>query len=1490
MASLAMPSINIAMTAFRDTAASPTPQNSSVDTIICTPSGAATPARLYHPTTPHSSFKAETSKLSNRKLPLHPDTSPTPAKSFISNYSSSSPPNYTPSSSIKLPRQSVPSVPRLTPFTPQSTTSFAATPFSNATPSSTGRFGGNIPLSYADVRTPGAASYSLSNAETPTPRKDPGASNTPSSAGMASFFASRSAHVTSPIFRPPASKLDCLDLGTPDVHANPLAETPDEEAEVPRGIQCENIADIPFSLEYGFEESLDVKLSCKANRVPLPYQIRICTTHTAGNIRPLSAKLECDLDLSPSMLLKMISALSYFQPVGNEHDSRLSNSTDPDEHVEEEAVLTFWAAPDTFIQHGSVTLLLTVLADDGNVHDTSIELHISGTEPLISVESGCHAPERDGQEISINFGPNNTKEEPVTIWNDSLEDAPILLNIVMQDPAGGAFSIGEVPHQVEECIPVKLLSGESFTFFTRFEVFPDLTLQRRYYGCVIIRIASIVPSKGFLDQDRELFQFYDHVINLEALRAGDENVYALPSIGHSQQSACESDEDQSCEGFEECNPFNNDHPEGGCLVYSPGLINHDTENLEDDPIPNDSSEGLTSKYEQNREDDQSSSEEDMAPSAKLSRFSLHVKSENLEEIPEGIEKRPFLLCQYALDKAPKWVQNGNVGDLEQEEPFMDQDVEAKRDDIPDQEVDQDVLKTNTITGSCDEKEHISLYKTLSSRNSQSGLSSSYDPKEQILEDSSTSASVEAISPEISSSVRDNGAYHNSNIIPSNGSSSKGSESVQTSEGKVMDQNSLSTPFRKHRTSNGVNYDNAAASAIRHASADVRNTFYENVDDDQRDITQGSSIAKLEYSKVRQEYVNFDKKKILLPEMSKGTEAQGRSHGEDIPRSNFSRNSINTGGKPHVDFDSVVLPLSSNIHNQQNSQRKSSEVMDKRRRASMKPYNLLLQHEKSFSPLKGRHGSISRSESLPSRHDSKSSLRPSTEEEFSSDILTYRQTLDSSLGTKEFGRTEEKKDRQFSVSSKETYASDKSQYVGGFRMLSNALSLKSIKPKLKMPRRIRKEGIMISSKSRSVEFPLLNPTKLKLEVRLDIKQVPGSNSSVTVTPDSIVVDALEQTKFTLSRASAEGGDMTVVVKCYTLKTPRLSTKYELALNIQDAEHRVLPVQGFAVDRPTLTFYNPERARQNQRVRVFNATDSQVSYEVWIGKKKAERKQSQPFILRSPDKGFISSKQCLPIHVFFQGSDYAEYFRDKLYISLNGRRDSIPLFGYSGGSDVRFELTENSCLKARNYGSRHGFVLLSGPDINSPSSLTARTVLGPNEEREYLAPYGSGTIIYTGDEIARSRMRRAQELCDMEKIDRIDEGGPFIESFEGENTALNGEDLIWTKESKHSLHYAGRLMDSNVRRFAIDPSGQSVVRLEEKSRTVEPGWSAFVDEHGYVLIENYDAKEDLYFTVAGAEPLSGIVPPLGDSKLTAFSETVIISARAKIQKICVENCRE
>lgn len=459
-----------------------------------------------------------------------------------------------------------------------------------------------------------------------------------------------------------------------------------------------------------------------------------------------------------------------------------------------------------------------------------------------------------------------------------------------------------------------------------------------------------------------------------------------------------------------------------------------------------------------------------------------------------------------------------------------------------------------------------------------------------------------------------------------------------------------------------------------------------------------------------------------------------------------------------------------------------------------------------------------------------------------------------------------------------------------------------RPKLKMPQRVREGGVVMNPNQGTVELPLLNASPELVEVSVCVEPLQHGNITTCITPIYLVIGPGEKAHLTMVRTTSEASESLVVLRAATMGSRPGRATYRVPAHIAQSIMRAEPSTKFSVDRPTMSFYNPcTLATREWAVRLRNGTSNEEQYKVWISEGCGtlhDPNGNPAFRLVSPSHGIVQPDSFTTIRVSFDGSGRAfnerhddvitqnsiGHFHGRLNVKIGAQCDFIPLFGFTGGSDIRLRATELGYVCAKNNGDRHGFIVITGPEADAVNNKSEKAVLAPGEEREFVAPYGTGSVVYTGDELARSRQRRAEKLRRLDdSIEPLDDSNGLCGGeFDGEDGAQETELLDWSAEDKFSMFYSGRLLDHNMKRYVFDVNDGDGMGFVETNRASQCGWTVTV-EGGYLHLENLEVEKEICFEAEGAEPSCGVIAPLGDAMLAAFRESVDIRAQGRVENI-------
>ncbi|PXF44919.1 hypothetical protein BWQ96_05283 [Gracilariopsis chorda] len=1352
----AVPSLNHAMDALREAALTPARPSPS-DSLLCTPSTITTPAQLY-PThrpfvspqprsSPHSSIAhifRNNSASANAQLLVKPShlkpPLPSPARTPSTNANSTVVATPSPASALRL-RNAHPNT-LYTPSPSPNSEAFVSPSVNN-----------QIPATFSAVKTPGANPIITHEEDSPSASVKKQIATSQDPQVLASFFKLRSAKFLSPLGKNHPKKSH-RNLAHVDVNANPLACTDQQAASIPTAVQPDTVLNVPFSMSFGFEETLDIQLGCRASRVPLPYAINVFTYDLHGSIKPCTARLERDPDHHPTTLVDFISCDVLFAPAydhDNEHDHDELNSQS--ENVVEEACLIFWAAPDAHLDKGHDTFVLTVTDYNGQEYETKVDIHVTKTEPLIAVHTDDEPADISRTETTIEFLPHQSSlEKSVTVWNKTAGEAPLLLNVVMQDCAAGAFSIRQHPDEETLCIPMYIPAGESCSFSARFNLTPDIQGEHECYGIGLVKFATILPSSVSPEDDAELYHSYDHVLNFVGYSTVTEN----PDQLKEQFSPPDHDDLQE---HQFCHPEAHLHPAQSCpledvATYFPSDASQP--NSADrsilDSVRDCIRKGTELKMPQLVPRDNVHEKEACVRAEPLP---ILVSPDAVEPLPEGVSEQPAEYCRMFLHQAPKWTAG------------------------------QD-LPNNQVT-------RVTRYD----KQRPEGKASS-----KKLEDNQD-------------------GRHKPPPIENLKISENGTEKQTPSEAKVVRKDPSTEEQNEGPSSSETRVDGQLEEDRLHATAVQAKTSPAVSADESQPTLQPQPRNALESE--------------TMPHTNTQTEEE--VHGKRISHAN-------SPDTHHPANEGHVVKNGSRI-----------DRIPPLERTKL-PDRLCVKNRVSTAPRK-KAPSLSAT-SVGTERTVKFQRRSATAfENEAREAEEVKSPEEDAVGLSHhsFGTTQS--------------AGNRLPYV--LKRL-----VKNRKPKIKMPRSVRENGVRILSNCGSAILPLFNATSSPVTVTFELKRYPGSETAAIVSQSMLVLEPQQRTKVVITRLSAKQGHLRIIIASYLRGAVKLSTVYHVPLYLEACRNRLPAATGFAVDRPTITFYNSNSRYQTCSLRVLNGTYGSVPFKVWIGGgKNADNDNGTVFQIISPTEGTVEGRKCVTVEVRFNSSHPVQYYRRMLYISMANNTDKIPIFAYTGSSSVRLSVLDGGIFRAENLGTRSGFVVLSGPEVHSEDNVTEKIVLKPNEKRDLVSPYGSGTIMYTGDEIARSRFCRAVRLSQDARNEVDDEMVLFLGGFNGEENARTTEGLHWPRDTRHSLHYAGRLLGNCIRRYRYDPEQGHIIT--DRRSTDDSGWQASIDANGYVHIENYDSENKLKFSCKGAEPTVGVIPPLGDAKLAAFVEQVQIFAR-------------
>lgn len=1196
------------------------------------------------------------------------------------------------------------------------------------------------------------------------------------------------------------------DLTSPVFRVNPLATNATEAASLPPKISPISIANLQFSLVSAFgNQPFIVDLGSRAARVPLPYAICLTLSDVDGPLRPLSARLERILEPRPTLFVGVIS--------GNLDLSRTSepmNSLTPQQCALTENILTFWAAPDSFEPNGFARLLLTVTDHDYNDYEVPIDIKAIPVSPSISVQAPGYPHRQLRTETNLTFKEHDKESDVlITVWNETDNDSPLLVNAVVEESCGGAFSIGESYKDSKICVPLIIEGGKSRTFYARFEMKPELTIRKCYYGSVLVKYATALPAEGTPGQDQELHQFYDHVLNLRA--EGGEKLcqeQCSPLWKNSDTSRrILMDDECVCSDMEE-------HCDRACILFEePEILGRGA--LPESNIPFDS----------------------------VLRMSDPLRVPQGSAIPEQLTFERSCSSDDASSKlthtkgaeAPLNLTDGLLADSVPNVPSLnavvvDHSVSDSSKKVHKYDKHTDRKSACDITGFPDKDQlpspsgsHVSTEST--------SLASSRVPGALVGPDEASLCDVSMLA-EVSTLIRESEAKNG-------GSQFDLHTELPASDFSEFDANALTKCG-----SQGNDISNPRALPT-HLSADSAS-------------------------------LNVCRSESLLQQKS-GIDYTGTQNGSDA-------------------FTSSIGTYCQEKSAQCNGFVQSSE--DSKKSIGLKDLDSFLNEpgENSGHGVKDviSH-ELSDGEQEPTVRDYtwNSGWKIGSDSRYCDDTVRAKQDVP---------------EREISVQSPWNLAGPAPNLNGpevshvcgdntAAELETATETLTAVKrPKLKMPRRIREGGIVVEANSGSVEFPVLNAGSEVVEVTIFVERVKGNGDDechVNVTPNYVVLAAQGTAILTMTRISAQGGEYHVLLRGSTLGPQPKKRSYRIPVHVVPSAVRLESPEEFAVDRPTMSFYNPTNEGREWNIRIRNGTQRAARYNAWIGQGCGELLNSNgnpAFQIIGSASGSIDPQKFARVRVEFVGGEGVQHFHGRLYFNVGSQQDFIPLFGYVGGSDIRLMTNDLGYVIVQNVGERAGFVVMTGPECDPVHDQSVRAVLAPKEEREFVAPYGTGSVVYTGDEIARTRACRAEKI-ERTRADRAYESSSceigdniFEGEFDGEDAAMQAEMLDWAAEDRFSMFYSGRLFDYAVHRYLFDLNNDETIRFMETSRTGCGGWSA-VSKDGFVHIENLNVAKELSFEATGAEPCKGVIGAFGDAMLAPFREVVEVRAEGKIQTVTV-----
>lgn len=1275
----------------------------------------------------------------------------------------------------------------------------------------------------------------------------------------------------------------------PDVRVNPMASSEEDAAKVPEGVVPQVCAELVFSAWDGFSEGVEFDLGHRAVRVPLPYAICIRVGDVDGEICPVSAKIELNPDQASSMLVSMICGYATFEKeVDNEGRS-----------VYEDVILTFWGAPDTYAKECTANFIVTVTDVNGESYETTFCVTAHSVEPVVAVECPNTKSRVQRNDTHVTFTAGKTGEESITVWNETEGNAPLLLNVLLKDSAKGIFNVGRESDDSCVCFPITLPPASSFSFVVRFDLSYAQLKQSSYYGCVLIKLANMLPKKTRTWGDRDLHWTYDHVLALQVSPNDEDFSHDLPSeeIETPSEEFYDFEEFLRAEGedgIEDIYPLDVDV--AACDSEQP------SDSLEEGPLY----EGVFSMLEPVKwvlSEEIDDTTEEGGEELSLDREDCNVGYASPSEESE---------MKDALDhelEAAGDICSGLDVDWE-DQPDTDKVQYVVREIAPDPESVEANLQSKVEDEFSLTHQYLPAKLSSEDRDTKSGeanmitfdrprvvLSENCESEEEYVKSSQNGGNIglEEDSPNQDESTPS--CAHRERFVE------------KTPFGKLVGYGPRSDRFEaRPLVSKTLEFNEARSSKrsvplvpvlrpeVRSADLIEAEAGSSRENDGQcssilseRKTTKpnGESIAVIE--RVEK---TFGADTLSGQQVSERY-AQGR---RDTLNSAFAQFGSITSSRESVAGDNLFSP--SNAH----SSATPRDSDDGRSKSNLHTYETGLPFDANVnaipstgscastygagaddSLLKSMQGIIDSGNSEFSRDSTGAGIGrfkaqkqnapkppkiPNRQQPESFAFKDHRESLTA-------GRAKE------SLSSVSTFTSvrDSGMVVKTAQKFTlRSVFNKDMRPKLRMPRRIHQKGLYLLAHRGSVVLPISNASGVDIEIHAKVEAPVGSEARATANPSFLVVQPAQRSEIVLTRNSSFSGMLSTVLLCKSVRNERSLTAYRVPLTVEPLR-KVVDNSGFKIDRPSLTYYNPSAESRINRVRVYNGTAQQATYQVWIGRGKIATASAteSPFRVKKGVSGVALSTESIDVDVEFDAGEVVGHFYEDLNIMMDDQLEKMRLFGYSGGSEIRLEFTENNILRARNSGRRFGFIVITGPDEKSDDACGERMVMAPGEEQRYEMPFGSGSLIYTGDEIARVRFCMAVERepalhGENEHMLRL-----FMGRFDGAQRASVQEGYNFRRDNRYTLHYASRLLETCTRQYRFDVQDERVSLCKGVASDLLETWRVVKEENGMMRIVNNDPREALGFTAEGIEPNGGRVPALGDARVVAFRERVCINAR-------------
>ena len=438
-------------------------------------------------------------------------------------------------------------------------------------------------------------------------------------------------------------------------------------------------------------------------------------------------------------------------------------------------------------------------------------------------------------------------------------------------------------------------------------------------------------------------------------------------------------------------------------------------------------------------------------------------------------------------------------------------------------------------------------------------------------------------------------------------------------------------------------------------------------------------------------------------------------------------------------------------------------------------------------------------------------------------------------------------------------------------------------KIRMTKAVRENGLIMKSDSKYTTVAMQNACEYRVEVVL---KVTGKAASlIFVETKRITIEPHGKAKVRLVRNSFKSGDGVVEIFAHPIDEDisAVGRQYRLTLSVKAAVEAKRPSSSanhtgrIRLDRPTLSFYKPVGKACIGSMRVLNQLNAPATIRACVRdvtemqtprSKQLSGPKHIPFECDTKEE-IVRPGNMYFINVQFNSKtdgERAAHYHGALDVLANSRRDTVPLFGYVGNSEMTCEPVPGY-MRVRNTGARAGYVI---------AEKYGCVVEAHSEKMMPIGPDWNGHL-RTGDEIARSRLKYAAELSVLSPPE-MSALKPYLRTMEGELEVREMEDLNWEECEPISLTYAGRLFELDA--FVAQYNNQTGV-FEEDKQDVSKQWRAYFDKEGRARVANGSASETLSFRVRGAVPNFGKLPELGDAVLEQCADVVRVEARGRTE---------